>query len=543
MTQPRSNAVRTSEKQLPNAWAWVAMGETGSWSGGGTPSKDNPEYWTKGKVPWVSPKDMKSSENGETEDYVTDDAVRESATAKVPAGSVLVVTRSGILRHSLPVAVTRLPVAINQGLKAPTPHAGISSDFIAYAFQAQEKQILHSCTKDGTAVQSIEFPSLKRILIPLPPSPEQARIADARDKLFSDLDAGVAALERAREKLKPYRASVLKAAVEGALTADWREQHPHAEPASELLKRILVERRRRWEEDRLAKFKATGQETPNNWKTRDKEPVAPDTKDLPSLPEGWCWGTIEQVGEVRLGRQRAPQHHHGDHMRPYLRVANVYEDRLDPRDVKSMNFTPEEFVAYALRVGDILLNEGQSPELVGRPAMYRGEIPGCCYQKTLLRFRASPGVDARYALIAFRACLHNGRFRRSSSITTSIAHLAAERFAGIEFPLPLLAEQEAIVEAVEDQLSVIDHLELDIDAKLKSAQALRQAILRYAFAGKLVPQDPSDEPASELLKRIAAEREARARDAVDRRREQKRAPKPPLPPFAKGGGRGRKAKG
>lgn len=209
-----------------------------------------------------------------------------------------------------------------------------------------------------------------------------------------------------------------------------------------------------------------------------------------------------------------------------------------------MNFTPDEFATYALRLGDILLNEGQSPELVGRPAMYREEVPGCCYQKTLLRFRASPGVASGYALSVFRAYLHNGRFRKSASITTSIAHLAAERFVVIEFPLPPLAEQEAIVEAVEDQLSIADHLEADIDAKLKSAQALRQSILRHAFTGRLVPQDPNDEPASELLKRIAAEREAQAGNAAVGRRGQKRAPKPPRSPFAKGGRRAsRKGKG
>lgn len=287
---------------------------------------------------------------------------------------------------------------------------------------------------------------------------------DALDELLSELDAGVASLERVRAKLK---------------------------------------------------LKAKGQEPPRNWKARYKGPVRVDPENLPSLPSRWCWGSVEQMGDVRLGRQRAPQHHSGEHMRPYLRVANVYEDRLNLADVKHMNFTPEEFETYALQYGDILLNEGQSAELVGRPAMYRDEIPGCRYQKTLLRFRSSPEILGSYALLVFRAYLRNGRFRKSANITTSIAHLAAERFVVIEMPLPPLAEQEAIVEAAENQLSVIDHLDADLDAKLKSAQSLRQAILRHAFTGRLVPQDPSDEPASELLKRIAADREAR--DAAPRK--------------------------
>src|SRR5450756_493739 len=96
-----------------------------------------------------------------------------------------------------------------------------------------------------------------------------------------------------------------------------------------------------------------------------------------------------------------------------------YEDRLDLSDVMTMNFTPQEFKSYSLRCGDILLNEGQSPEYVGRPAMYRSEILNCCYQKTLLRFRAFEGVDRNFALAVFRAYLRNCRFRKSASITTS----------------------------------------------------------------------------------------------------------------------------
>jgi len=395
-----------------------------------------------------------------------------------------------------------------------------------------------SITTYGSSPPAARDEEFERLPVLVPPSAEQSRIADVLDELFSDLDAGVAALERVREKLKLYRASVLKAAVEGALTADWRVQHPHTEPATELLNCILVERRRHWEEDQLARFKAKGQEPPNNWKAKYKEPVALDITNLPELPRGWCWATIDQVGEVRLGRQRAPQHHHGNHMRPYLRVANVYEDSLDLTDVKEMNFTPEEFATYALRFGDILLNEGQSLELVGRPAMYRDEISECCFQNTLVRFRASLAVTAQYALIVFRGYLHSGRFRKIANITTSIAHLGAERLIGIEFPLPPVAEQEDIVEAAEDQLSVIDHLESDIDAKLQSAQALRQSILRHAFTGQLVPQDPNDEPSSELLQRIASQREARARETA----AAKQAKKKPVQPGKSRHGRSEKKK-
>jgi len=370
----------------------------------------------------------------------------------------------------------------------------------------------HRCVNHVNQASISAEPLSTTVPLLVAPAAEQNRIAEALDGLLSDLDAGVAALERTRTRLAHYRGSVLKAAVAGALTFEWRQQHPHTETASELLKRILAERRGRWENEQRHKFKEAGREPPKDWQAMYRKPVAPSSGDLPTLAKGWCWASVEQVGFVQLGRQRAPQHHQGLFMRPYLRVANVYEDRIDLSSVLQMNFTPKEFETYELRNGDVLLNEGQSIELVGRPAIYRGELPGACFQNTLIRFRPFRGVLPEYALTYFRACLRNHRFRKLARWTTNIAHLGADRFACAEFPLPPIAEQEAIVEAVEDQLSVVDHIEADIEAMLKSALGLRHAMLHQAFTGKLVPQNPNDEPASELLKHMAAERETRARE-------------------------------
>jgi type I restriction enzyme, S subunit len=226
-----------------------------------------------------------------------------------------------------------------------------------------------------------------------------------------------------------------------------------------------------------------------NWHGPGKyrEPSVIDAKTLPALPDGWAWASMRQIGEVQLGRQRAPQHHSGDNMRPYLRVANVFEAHIDTSDVKKMNFTPVEFERYRLRFGDILLNEGQTPELVGRPAMFRDEVAECCYQKTLLRFRAYEGVLPHFALTVFLSYMHNRRFTRAASITTNIAHLTAEKFVEIEFPLPPRAEQTRIVAEVERRLSVVDELESIVKTNLQRATRLRQSILQRAFSGK-----PSD---------------------------------------------------
>jgi type I restriction enzyme S subunit len=389
----------------------------------------------------------------------------------------------------------------------------IHGRFLKYRLNAADFVSFASHINTGDRPR-VDWDQVKPFSIQLPPMPEQERIADALDELLSDLDAGVAALEQIQVKLEHYRSALLKSAVDGTLTAEWRAQHPAIEPAPELLKRTLTERRRRWEDSQLQKFKDAGKSPPKDWKSKYKEPTPPDTSTLPRVSEKWTWSTPAQLGDVQLGRQRAPQHHSGAFMRPYLRVANVYEGRIDLKSVYEMNFTPEEFETFQLRYGDILLNEGQSLELVGRSAIYRDELPGACFTNTLVRFRPSVGIKAEFAQIYFTACLRSHRFRKLARWTTNIAHLGADRFAEIEIPLPPIAEQEAIVELVEDQLSVIDHLEADVETSLKSAQALRQSILRHAFEGKLVSQDPNEEPASELLKRITLEREQRAREIL-----------------------------
>ncbi|PRX01143.1 UNVERIFIED_ORG: type I restriction enzyme S subunit [Actinomadura viridilutea] len=226
-------------------------------------------------------------------------------------------------------------------------------------------------------------------------------------------------------------------------------------------------------------------------------------------PDHWKLVSVADAGSVELGRARHPDWHTGPHMRPYLRVANVFEDRIDTSDLMEMDFPPEVFERYRLMDKDILLNEGQSPEFLGRPAMYRGVPENVAFTNSLLRFRAGPGVLPEWALLVFRRHMHAGRFIRELRITTNIAHLSATRLKKVEFPIPPMEEQERIVAEVHEKLAAIQRLADAVDAGTNRAQALRRALLAEAFAGRLVEQDPADEPASVLLERIRAERAAR----------------------------------
>ena len=150
-----------------------------------------------------------------------------------------------------------------------------------------------------------------------------------------------------------------------------------------------------------------------------------------------------------------------------------------------MNFSESDFIKYRLRAGDILLNEGQSPEFLGRPAIYRDELPGVCFTNTLIRFRAREPISPEFPLLVFRSYMRSGRFSRERTITTNIAHLSVGRFAEIEFPVPPLAEQQEIVKESERRLSLIETLEAERNSMIKQVARLRQSILTRLFRGEL----------------------------------------------------------
>lgn len=202
---------------------------------------------------------------------------------------------------------------------------------------------------------------------------------------------------------------------------------------------------------------------------------------MSQLPSSWAEATVGEVGEVRLGRQRSPRYHTGPNMRPYLRVKNVFENRIDLSDVMEMDFSPADFERYRLEPGDILLNEGQSPELVGRPAMYRGELPGACFTNSLIRFRPHGGIDRQFSLYLFLHHLWSGRFRREARITTNIAHLSATRFSSVEFPVPPLKEQQRIVVAIEENLSRLDGADESLALGRRRLDGFRVAVFKDAF--------------------------------------------------------------
>jgi type I restriction enzyme S subunit len=292
-------------------------------------------------------------------------------------------------------SVTVVDVAIVRSGKAEFDHRWLASFVNAHPFRS-----LVSGLQAGSTRKRISRRNLATIPLPVPPLPDQRRIVAEIEKQFTRMEAGVAALRRVQANLKRYRAAVLKAACEGRLVPTEAEltrsrsqqstnnSQPSFETGEQLLARILTDRRKN-----------------RQGRGKYKEPAAPNTAGLPPLPQGWTWAAIEQLGDVQLGRQRSPKNVSKNYPTKYIRAANITERGIDLSDVLEMEFSPAARERFTLRDGDVVLSEASgSPSQVGKPAVWRQELPLCCFQNTVLRL-SSGGRGAKVCALGFPALL------------------------------------------------------------------------------------------------------------------------------------------
>jgi type I restriction enzyme S subunit len=384
------------------------------------------------------------------------------------------------------------------------PYKGIDPQLLYYYVAQESFRQTARASMTGSAGQ-LRVPAtfLADAPYPLAPTHEQHRIVAAIEQQFTRLDAGIAALRQARAKLKRYRASVLKAAVEGKLTEAWRAEHPATEPASVLLERILKERRAKWEEDLRAKGKDLA-------KVRYIEPAAPNAERLQELPEQWCWATLEQlITYLRNGLPQKPDTSPPGHR--ILRINAVRPMSVDLDEVRYLPLSEQKVKGYFLDDGDILFTRyNGSLELLGVAGMVRSCSQPTLHPDKLIRIKTVlAGLLSSYVEIASNVGTSRAYLESKARTTAGQTGISGSDIKQIPIPLPPLFEQEQIVAEVEQRLSVVSELEAAVEANLKRAERLRQSILREAFAGRLVSQDPDDEPASVLLERIRGERKGR----------------------------------
>lgn len=359
------------------------------------------------------------------------------------------------------------------------------------------------------------------VKVPLAPVAEQARIVEKLEELLSDLDAGVAELKTAQKKLAQYRQSLLKAAVEGALTAEWR-QSPAAqkvESGADLLQRILRERRARWEARQLARFQAQGKSPPKDWQAKYPEPVVPDTTDLPELPQGWVWTSLDSL--IEEGPQNGlylPATSYGRGC-PILRIDDFQIGWVRPRD--ELNLVDADAVTvsnYQLCAGDVVINRVNSMTHLGKSLVVSDEIVGALFESNMMRARLTALVDSEYVGLYLGSEIGRKRLIRDAKWAVNQASINQQDVKKTPVPISSLTEQCEITRVASDQLAASQEQLNAISYSLRQAIAQRKNVLQAAFSGQLVPQSTGDEPAGVLLERIRAERAARQTKATSRRR-------------------------
>ncbi|WP_158297382.1 restriction endonuclease subunit S [Alteromonas macleodii] len=386
---------------------------------------------------------------------------------------------------------------------------GVNSRYLFYFVRSDQLMQEIIPLQRGVSYPAIRSKDLLSRKIPTPPTNEQNRIADKIDELFSELDAGINELKIAQLKLQHYRQSLLKSAVEGALTQKWRDDNKNKidETGAELLNRILTERKQLWEQNKLAEFKEKNKKPPKNWQAKYPEPVQPVTTDLPELPEGWVWATIDQLAINKRYGSSSKTNDDASGV-PVLRMGNIQDGKLDYDNLKYLPEDHKEFPELLLNDGDLLFNRTNSAELVGKTAVYKDIGKPVSYASYLISVTFSEHFLPEFAAHYINSVLGKKWIAEVMNQTAGQANVNGTKLGALPIPLPSILEQRVLIDKVSNEFDSID-LQIEATALgLNQSNAQRKNILKSAFSGLLVPQDKSDEPASVLLEKIKRQREA-----------------------------------
>lgn len=452
--------------ELPEGWTQRCVEDLFRSFSGGTPSKDNRAFWG-GDIPWLSSGDIKADRISAGSEFITQAGLENSSSKLCRPGSVLIVVRSGILKHTLPVSVLAQEAAINQDIKCFDSGRDDLNSWLALALRAFSQDIL-ALNREGTTVQSVKYDTLRHFQLPIPPLPEQKRIVEKLEKLLAEVEQCKERMAKIPVLLKRFRQSVLAAACSGRLTADWREQRNAPDEA------LLEE---------------------------EKYPFP--------IPSSWEWRSFNQVArEITVGYVGPMAKEYVPSGIPFLRSLNVRPFRFDPTDLK---FISREFhkriKKSRLAPGDVaIVRSGNSGIACVIPESL---TEANCSDLVILR--PAPELIAQYACIFLNSNVGRAHV---NAVKVGIAqgHFNVGSMKTTLLPLPPASEQQEIVNRVEKLFALADNIEERHKGAKKQVDGLTQSILAKAFRGELVPTESelaaregrSYESASQLLQRILA---------------------------------------
>ncbi|AWT48963.1 hypothetical protein DLE54_05065 [Psychrobacter sp. YP14] len=498
-------------------WVEIQLHEIGEVVTGNTPPTKHSENYGS-DIPFIKPPHLQNNIINKSDTYLS--KIGLTSARLLPENSILVSCIGNLGK----TALNNVPVATNQQINSIVPSQYLNSKFIFYQVQSSKFINQLEANASATTIPIVNKSKFEKLNISLCSLNEQNRIVDKIETLFSEVDAGIANLTLAKRQLEQYRQSLLQHAFEGKLTAEWRKNYAKhtgksLPTADELLEQIQMARQahydqqiKEWEKS-VEAWEKEGKNGRKPSKPKQITNIANvDKTELNDiLPDCWSEHFLESLSTISGGLTKNSSRKTLEEQVPYLRVANVYANELRLDDITYIGIKESEKPRVLLQKGDLLIVEGNgSIEHIGRVALWNGEIDPCYHQNHLIKARTLNNVDPHYILYFLMSPIGRKRIVKVASSTTGLHTLSLSKVSNLIIPFTSLDEQKEIVKQLEEKLSDTDRLIIDIDNQLIKANLLKTSILHKAFQGKLVPQDPNDPPASELLAQIKAEREAQA---------------------------------
>lgn len=428
---------------VPSNWCWTKMGVVAKWGSGGTPSRKNAEYYN-GTIPWVKTGELNDDYIWETEEHISEQAIADSSAKVFPINTIIIAMYGATIGK---VGILGLEATTNQACACGVSSAALLYKYLFYYARSQKEAFIGM--GKGGAQPNISQEIIKEHPIPLPPLTEQQRIVDRIESLFAKLDEAKEKAQVVVDGFEDRKAAILHKAFTGELTEKWRY---------------------------------------NNGVTL----------------ESWNTENLEESFDVSGGIQKQPSRMPDKNPVPYITVANVYRNRIDLTDLRYFEVFPGELEKLQLKYGDILIVEGNgSGSEIGRCAMWRNELPVCIHQNHIIRVRRkNESVLPEYVLYYLNSSTGRQIMKSRAKTTAGLYNLSTGKIKTIPIPYASLGEQKEIVRMLGYLLEKEQQVKDKAETTIEEIDNMKKSILARAFRGELCTNDPNDESAIELLRRI-----------------------------------------
>ncbi len=485
---------------LPEGWVWTTIGELGIVTSGGTPSTKEPVFWAD-EIPWITPSDL----SGYKEKYISKGnrniskiGLANSSALLLPKGSLLFSSRAPIGY----IVISQNELATNQGFKNLIPVESTFVDYIYYYLQFAKQDILSLAR--GTTFLELSAKSFSSISIPLPPLNEQNRIVLKLEEILSSLEKSKEQLVSSLKQLGSYKQSILKQASEGTLTKEWRKNQNDLKTPQQIVKEINV-----YQEERYKKEIRYFDAIKNKLKPRKpkKIQISSDAEALATLklPKEWSYIQLKDVCHI-VERVRLKQRDSEDKF-IYIDIGGINNNKNIIETYKEYQWKDAPSRAqYIVEVNDILFSTVRT--YLKNIAMIEEEKFN--HQIASLGFAVirvfDSFIDPKYI---FKYIISDNFIQPLNELQSGSSYPAVRASDVFDQFIPICSkeEQNAIIEELDRQFSIINHFESTIEKNLLNIESLKQSVLRNAFEGKLSEQDSNDESARILLERIKVEKE------------------------------------